>query len=500
MGDFEIKEGDLWGRIGVLRLRRGTLETPALLPVVHPFRQELPPGELKALGFGALMTNAYIIYRRMGTPPPGGVHGLLAFDGILATDSGGYQALRYGSVKVGPEDMASFQAALGSDIAVILDTPTRATWGRAKAEESVRLTLEAARLTARYLDAGPLWVGAIQGGRHLDLVRACSKALVKMGFRMLALGGPVEVMEGYDFVTLLRMMAEARRAVPPSIPLHLFGAGLPLTIPLAVALGFDTFDSASYLLYAKQGRYMTQQGVLRLEKVSYLPCACPVCSSFSPERLRRDVLSLARHNLYVLASCIREVKESIHEGRLWELVFTRARAHPQLWEAAKLLARLSPRFELDTPMTKPRALFFVAPPDQHRPEVLRYRSRLLRHYTPPSTERLVLVPPPSDRPLLRSRLLGLCAQLGLVPPNATLCTFSPPFGPIPVELSELYPLSQHVASREGAFFRKALALLRAFVRLHGFKAITVLTDRRSEALMARVARALGVELRPLPKA
>jgi 7-cyano-7-deazaguanine tRNA-ribosyltransferase len=494
---FEVKEGDLWGRIGVLRLPRARLETPALLPVVHPLRQEIPASELRAMGFEAVITNAYIIYRQKGADFSGDVHELLGFQGIVATDSGGYQLLRYGGVQARPEEMASFQASLRSDIAVILDTPTRASWGRRKAEESVQRTLEAARKTVPYFDRGPLWVGAIQGGRHLDLVRSCCRALVKMGFKMLALGGPVEVMEGYDFVSLFRMMVAARRGAPPSIPLHLFGAGLPLTIPLAVALGFDTFDSASYMLYAKQGRYMTQQGVLRLERVRDLPCPCPICSSYTPEELRRDVRALARHNLYVLAACLREVKESIHEGRLWELVFARARAHPQLWQAARLLAGLSRSFELDTPLTKPRALFFTSPPDERRPEVLRYGRNLLRDYEPPSRKRLVIVPFPPDAPLIRSRLLKLLGEQGLLPPDVTLCAFSTPFGPIPVELSELYPLSQHVTTHDPAFVRAALRLLRAFCRRHGFGSVLVLADAKSEPLMKRVARALHAELRKL---
>ena len=65
------------------------------------------------------------------------------------------------------------------------------------------------------------------------------------------------------------MIIAAKKNIPTSIPLHLFGAGHPLTIPLAVALGCDTFDSASYMLYAKHDRVITEDGTRRLEELEY---------------------------------------------------------------------------------------------------------------------------------------------------------------------------------------------------------------------------------------
>ncbi|MDL5503268.1 MAG: tRNA-guanine transglycosylase, partial [Candidatus Methanoperedens sp.] len=102
---------------------------------------------------------------------------------------------------------------------------------------------------------------------------------------------------------------------------------------LAVALGCDLFDSASYALYAKDGRYMTARGTYHIENLQYLPCSCPICSSLSVRELlesdKREEL-LARHNLYVTFEEIRVVKQAIQEGSLWELVENRCRAHPQL--------------------------------------------------------------------------------------------------------------------------------------------------------------------------
>ena len=70
-----------------------------------------------------------------------------------------------------------------------------------------------------------------------------------------------------------------------AIPLHLFGAGHPLTIPLAVALGCDTFDSASYMLYAKHDRVITEDGTRRLDELEYFPFDCEVSSKYTPKEL-----------------------------------------------------------------------------------------------------------------------------------------------------------------------------------------------------------------------
>ena len=143
------------------------------------------------------------------------------------------------------------------------------------------------------------------------------------------------MMDNYLFADLVRMIVAARRAMPYSVPLHLFGAGHPLTLPLSVALGCDTFDSASYVLFARQGRYMTERGTLILEEMTYLPCSCPTCNSTTRTDLvlmerRERVNKLSLHNLYLLRQDVLRCKEAISEGRLWDLVEERAAAHPRV--------------------------------------------------------------------------------------------------------------------------------------------------------------------------
>lgn len=285
---FEVRATDLAARRGLLRTRTGQLATPALLPVVHPFRQQLPPSELTRAGFTGVMTNAYLVWKRFrnATPPP--IHRLLGFKGVVMTDSGGYQVLEYGEVDVDPQTITRFQEALEPDIAIVLDRPTGAHASLRGAGQSVEQTLAAAEKTLETRTRGDiLWTGAVQGGRFVELVANCSKRLAELPFDLYALGSPVEFMENYDFTILVRMILAAKRELPVDRPFHLFGAGHPLTLPLAVALGCDLFDSASYLLYARDGRYMTPWATERLSALTTLPCSCGVCTSYSAAELGR---------------------------------------------------------------------------------------------------------------------------------------------------------------------------------------------------------------------
>ena len=169
---FEVKSTDLAGRIGRLTTKSGTIETPALLPVIHPSRQTLPAETIKNLGFQAVITNAYIAKKNCSNVSrKKGIHKTIGFDGIVMTDSGGYQVLEYGDVNASPESMTIFQEEINSDMAVVLDQPTGARISRKYAEKTVNETLKAAKKTLETRSKkNILWVGPIQGGIHLDLV------------------------------------------------------------------------------------------------------------------------------------------------------------------------------------------------------------------------------------------------------------------------------------------------------------------------------------------
>jgi 7-cyano-7-deazaguanine tRNA-ribosyltransferase len=446
---FEVRYSDLAARIGRLETPHGVVETPAFVPVVHPVRQTVSTQFLKKMGFQIVITNAYITLRHYGDEArKRGIHDIIGYDGAVMTDSGGYQVLEYGSVEVEPATMAQFEKDIRSDIPIPLDKPTGYGLDYERAKQYVAITLKNSKETLDVVgDTDAIWVAPVQGAEHTDLVEYSARELDRMGFKLMALGSPVELMEAYEFATLARMIVAAKKVIP-SKPVHLFGAGHPLTIPLAVALGCDMFDSASYMLYAKDGRYMTPNGTVRLEELAYLPCQCPVCSSCSLQELRgmqgdERTVEVAKHNLHVLKAEVDLVKQAIMDGRLWEYVMQKARAHPKLMEAVQLFKDIE-MLEAGTPLFKQKAIFFYEPIDQYRPEAKRFRRAVDAFKS--SKRKLVLCPEGELHPFYATRIYREVVKRF---PDAQVCSYSPFLGIIPAEISDVFPASHNLAPRSG---------------------------------------------------
>jgi len=450
---FEVKETDLMGRIGVMTVGKKSFETPCLTPVIHPVWRDIPLSQFKAMGFDILMTNSYILYRRNRAEAiEKGLHELVGFDGVMMTDSGGYQVLEYGDTGFTPEEIADFQSKIGSDLAVTLDKPTGYSNSKVYARETMGDSLRAAVATIdKFSDSDTIWVGPIQGGIFGDLVRSSARGLVDAGFQVLALGSPVELMEGYLFSPLVEMIVNARKSMPYSMPLHLFGAGHPLTLPLSVALGCDTFDSASYMLYAKKERYMTERGTLQLDRMTYLPCSCPVCNGTTLNDLRASpredrVRKIALHNLHVLRADVLRCKEAICEGRLWDLVEERAAAHTSSAAAFRALARDHSDFLVkSTPLLKLRGLMVRSEEDTMRPELTLARTRLQKLMAKRVRKRTaVLVPSNAPPPLTKSS--GRMRRIKNLE-SADIYRINPQLGPYPAELEFVFPFAQTISDR-----------------------------------------------------
>ncbi len=455
IGVFEVRDKDLGGRIGRLYTPHGVLETPALLPVVDLARQEVGIEEIKSLGFNAIITNAYLIWRRWRSEAEEkGIHSLLGFDGIVMTDSGAYQLMRYGSVDITPREVVEFQKRIGSDIAVILDVPTGSADSRERAKWTVEETLRRARDAIPLIEGDErLWTLPVQGGRFIDLVELSAREASRLArwYRVYALGSPTVLLERYSYSDIVEMIAAARAHLPLSHPLHLFGAGHPMIIPFAVALGVDMFDSASYILYARDNRYMTPSGTLRLEDIDYFPCSCPICTKYTPRELlemprHERVRLLALHNLYVLRQELNRVKLAIREGRLWELLVEKAHAHPSLKRALQVLTRHAELLEKLDPRVKGgevHGLFFYGILEDHyNPRVIRHKRLVAERYKP-RTGRIVLIPVhPDAKPFTSTRLYRESRSQHN---DATIIGYTPPLGLIPEELAETYPLSQFEA-------------------------------------------------------
>ena len=443
---FYIKDVDLAGRIGRLKLKRGDIETPAFFPVIDPIRQELGVEEIRAAGFKQVITNAYLLLRRFGDEAiRRGVHGILGFDGIVMTDSGAYQILEYGGIEVEQDTIIEYQKAIGSDIGVILDVPTGDV-DYEKAKATVEITLKRALEALKLIEGSSVsWVLPIQGGRHLDLVELSAREASRIPYYSIyGVGSPTEFLERYELTVVLKMIYSAKKHLPDSKPVHLFGAGHPIIIPFAVALGVDMFDSASYILYARDGRYMTDYGVYRVEELEYFPCTCPVCSRMEPRdlaELPKDerVKMLALHNLHVIKRTIDRVKQSIREGRLWDYLEELSRRHPRALEALRVFRRFHRYLELRTPHSKGEVygLKLYSVESMWNPRVVRFRVRSWRLVETllEGVDELLLKPLLSDE-----ECLGGDAGVNVV-------YYTPYLGLVPAVICGLYPSTQHVKSR-----------------------------------------------------
>jgi 7-cyano-7-deazaguanine tRNA-ribosyltransferase len=449
---FEISKTDLAGRIGTLYTNHGKIETPAYVPVIHPVKQTIPSKKIRDIGFDLVITNAYITRNSYGDEAiKKGIHKIIDFDGAIMTDSGGYQVLEYGDVKVSPPEMANFEKGILTDFAIPLDKPTGFGMPIKKAEAYVKHTLDVSKQTLENSeDNGQIWIGPIQGGEHFDLVAKSTKSLVKIGFQMLALGSPVEFMESYEYRLLAQMIVAAKKQMPHSIPLHLFGAGHPLTIPFAIALGCDTFDSASYMLYAKQSRYITDDGTRYLSDITVFPCNCEICSKYSPGELRNldevdRINELAIHNLYAIKLEVDKVKQAIHEGRLWEYVIKKARAHPKLFEMIEVMTENYEFLGLSTPKFKEKAIFLYSKEDQYRPEVQSYHN-IVRKFKS-KKKKLLITKESSTKPgYLSNQYVGLKRKFKDLD-SMQVCQYNPILGLIPIEISDIFPAAHHETVR-----------------------------------------------------
>ena len=158
---------------------------------------------------------------------------------------------------------------------------------------------------------------------------------------------------------------------------------------------------------------------------------------------------LAEHNLYVCVAEMRRIKQAIRDGRLWEHTEMRVHGHPALLSALKKLRNHADFLEKYSPSVKCSGFFYFDSVGLARPEITHYRKRLTQRYDPPADAKvLFLVPQTRNKPFhkapefkkIRQLLRSLGEELAL---KIHVCVYCAPFGVVPLELDEVYPLSQH---------------------------------------------------------
>lgn len=463
---FEIQDFDAGGRLGKLKLGGKTLDTPNLFPVVSPFENLIAPRRLyEHFGAQSIFTNAYILYKNRAKNPEileKGLHKHLDFPGLIATDSGGFQDYMYaGDIKAKPEEIEPFQEEIGSDFPVILDIPVQTTDDYDLAKSKVNETIERAKANIlRRKREDTAWFGPIHGSIYPDLLKKSALEMSKLDFGIYAIGGVVKTFIDYRFDLDVSILLEVRKWLRPDKPLHMFGLGLPAFFSLAVACGADLFDSAAYILYAKDNRYFTLTGTKNLSDLYDLPCHCPICTSYTLNELKKAekntrIKAIAEHNLYHSFSELRTIKNSIKEGTLWDLVEHRVQAHPKFVKALGKIKENPSYFQEMLNMNQTRGQMVLTDFSFYRPHFHNFRSKIEQFRFLPSKTHLFLLPeldlPTYHNQTVRRWIKQLKKTTKWDPMQ--ICILSNTLGLIPLELADVYPASQHEGNSNPSTFQ-----------------------------------------------
>jgi len=341
-------------RRGTLTTPHGTIETPVFMPVAtHAAMKAMTPQQVEECGAQIILSNTYHLHLRPGeglVEKAGGLHGFMAWDGPILTDSGGFQVFSLPNKRIteegaffrheitgeevflDPARAIAIQEALGSDIIMAFDECIPYPCDKGYAEQSTRKTIRWARQCKEAQTRKDQALFAIvQGSVHEDLRAMCAKALVAMDFPGYAIGG-VSVGEGLEL--LKKVVGFTVPHLPEDKPRYLMGVGLPEDILESVERGMDMFDCVIPTRYARSATLFTRRGRIRLTNRNYRrdfypidpSCACYACRKFTRAYIHHlfnanEVLSAilaSIHNVHFYLKMMEEIRQSIEEGQFTE--------------------------------------------------------------------------------------------------------------------------------------------------------------------------------------
>ena len=446
-------------RIAKFETAHGVIETPTILPVINPNLVVVTPNEMRELGSQGVITNSYIIRRNPGLREHAekyGLHSLLDFDGPIMTDSGTFQSYVYGDMEYENLEIVEFQKKIGSDISTILDIFSRPDDSYEQARQAV---LETYRRVGEVTDPGnTIIAGPIQGSVYPDLRRLSAEKMGNSVAGYLPIGGVVPLLESYNYDTLVEIIINAKLNAHFGKPAHLFGGGHPMFMAMAVLLGIDVFDSASYVKYARDNRLLFPDGTRDLKKMSYFPSWSPLYDKYtvkeltdsSPEERTR---ALSMHNLYTMFMELSEIKERIYEQTLWQYVEAKSRSHPYLFKAFLKILENSDLLVPHEDLYRKSPYYSYDHYSDKSPSIGRIK-KFTRDFISGSGKDSVILPRESwkpgrlDRKIIRDVYEKLDVNMLIQWENRL----------IPVELEETYPVEQILTSsiEEGSVYSDAL--------------------------------------------
>ena len=350
---FDLLRTDPTGaRRGRLFTARGTVDTPAFMPVgTYGAVKSLAPEEVAATGAQILLGNTYHLFLRPGhevIASLGGLHRFMGWSGPILTDSGGFQVFSLASLRkvtdagvefrshldgalhmLTPEKAMEIQAALGSDISMVLDECPPGQAPRDVVAGAMERTSAWAARCRRAVPAGAgrAVFGIVQGGVHADLRRAHAQEIVAIGFDGYAVGG-VSVGEPRELIHEVGRLTGP--LLPSGSPRYMMGMGSPEDLLELIGSGFDMFDCVMPTRNARNGTLFTSRGPLHIRNEAWTrderpldpSCGCAACSRFSRAYLRHLFLSSeilghrlnTIHNLAFYQGLVRGAREAIAAG------------------------------------------------------------------------------------------------------------------------------------------------------------------------------------------
>jgi queuine tRNA-ribosyltransferase len=353
---FTLMKSDGGARRGEIETPRGTIRTPAFMPVgTAATVKAMYPDQVRALGADIVLGNTYHLMLRPGAEEVaalGGLQDFMQWDGPILTDSGGFQVMslsklakmseegvRFQSHLDGSEHMLTpersieIQTLLGANIRMVLDecTPFPAT--HEQAETSMQLSMRwAARSKNAFADydagAGDALFGIVQGGVYENLRHQSAAMLQDIGFDGYAVGG-LAVGEGHD--AMLEVLDVTTPALPQDKPRYLMGVGTPEDLVEAVARGVDMFDCVMPTRAGRHGTAYTWRGKVNIRNARHAAdprplddaMACEASSRYSRAYLHHlhrcgeylGAMLLTWHNLAFYQELMAAMRAAIEDGK-----------------------------------------------------------------------------------------------------------------------------------------------------------------------------------------
>ena len=354
---FRVAARDGLARTGSIEMRRGTIRTPAFMPVgTAASVKAMKPESVRATGADIILGNTYHLMLRPGAERVarlGGLHRFMNWDRPILTDSGGYQVMSLAALRkltedgvefrshidgskhmLSPERSMEIQRLLGSDIVMAFDECPRADRPRAEIEASMELSMRWARRSREAFDAGgdhaanSALFGIQQGALDEGLRRRSADALRTIGFDGYAIGG-LAVGEGQE--AMFATLDFAPAMLPEDAPRYLMGVGKPDDLVGAVERGVDMFDCVLPTRSGRNGQAFTWAGPLNLRNARFAEdqepldprCHCPVCATYSRAYLHHLVkageilgaMLMSEHNIAFYQQLMQAMREAIAEQR-----------------------------------------------------------------------------------------------------------------------------------------------------------------------------------------